>query len=104
MAKGNRQPAGVRYFGHSTAGSKGSKHPGDLGSGPNTTEFISGGESGGKLAKGGASKTPAGVAKHSGTEHYATVKHLNASKSGPTSKSGASATPAGVVKHGGGKV
>ena len=95
-------PAGVRYFGHAKSGSKGKHHPADLGSGPNTTEFISGGGPAPKLAKGGSSKL-AGVKQLSGTEHFTKVQHKNASLGGPAKKAGANATPDGVRSFGGGK-
>lgn len=100
MAKGEKVPSGVKYWGHEKAGDKGKFHPA-VGSGPNTTKHISGSYPSISKPSGGSDAACGANVKHSGTENHVKVVSKSGARGGPQKKSGANATPDGVRKFAG---
>ena len=95
MGKGKAHPDGVRCYGFGRQDSRGKAHPDTVNAGQATVAGGEGSSPAITLASGGSAKI-AGVTQHSGKENYTTVRHLNASHSGPKKASGADARPDGV--------
>ena len=98
MARGNRVPAGVRYFdGEGTrSDTKGSRHPDGVNAGPDNTRKVSGSPP--SLPSNSAKGVDAGGTGHLRGKHKSMT---GARQSGPGGNKGQKACPDGVAKHDG---